>query len=107
MRFEGAAAIIALLLSTSAEAQSGLVGGSGCLSGSTGFTRCSPPMGTVLRHSQMDMIVCGRGQCAKNVFGQIYCAAEPGGAVVTQSTGQMQCIGGCEIPRPEYCQTPR
>ena len=107
MRFRIAPAVIALFLSTSAEAQSGLVGSSGCLADYLGFTHCSPPMGTVLQHSQIEMIVCGRGQCAENAMGQVACAAQPGGAVVIQPTGFLQCVGGCETPRTEYCQTPR
>jgi hypothetical protein len=108
MRLGPAAAIIALFLSSSAEAQSGPIGGSGCLPEVyAGLTYCSPPMGTIVRHSQMNMIVCGRGQCVRDTMGQVYCAAEQGGAVVIQPTGQVQCVGGCEIPRPEYCQAPR
>jgi hypothetical protein len=65
---------------------------------------CSSPLGVILPSSLGN--VCGQGQCVQDTTGQIYCSAQPGGFAVVEM-GQFRCTGGCEIPRPEYCQNPR
>jgi hypothetical protein len=79
--------------------------GGGCLRTSLGQL-CSPPGGGIQKDMRGD-VVCGHGQCIKDLLGDIVCARQPGGYATKDSMGQVLCTGGCEHASASYCQSPR
>ena len=64
---------------------------------------CAPAEGTATK-DRYDEVVCGAGACVKNVYGEIVCAGEPGGAISTEPSGKMSCGGGCVPASRTACQ---
>lgn len=64
---------------------------------------CPKPGGTIA----VDVLqtpVCGLGQCTRDFMSRIICAKSPGGAIGKDIIGNIQCVGGCEEARSEYCE---
>ena len=65
-----------------------------CILDRYGAAWCAPANGTATK-DRYDEVVCGVGACLKDVHGDIVCTGEPGGATVTDATGNPSCPGGC------------
>jgi hypothetical protein len=52
-------------------------------------------------------VLCGKGQCATDIAGNVFCSSEIGGAVLIDSDGHVNCYGRCEPATAENCENTR
>jgi hypothetical protein len=64
---------------------------------------CAPANGTATK-DRYDDVVCGAGACLRDVRGDVVCAAEGGGATVTDVSGRTTCAGGCVPASRDACR---
>jgi hypothetical protein len=64
---------------------------------------CAPANGTASK-DRYDEVVCGVGACLRDVRGELLCAAEAGGATVTDVSGTTTCAGGCVPASQSACR---
>ena len=65
---------------------------------------CAPDNGSVMR-DRYDEVVCGMGACVRDArSGEISCSAAPGGATVTDPSGNATCEGGCVPASRSACR---
>ena len=64
---------------------------------------CAPANGTATK-DRYDEVVCGVGACLRDPHGEILCAAEAGGATVTDAAGKTTCAGGCRPASASVCR---
>lgn len=95
------AALLMALCATSIAADSK----SGCIEDSIGRAVCAPPLGTITGDS-IGRVVCGRGECVTDQIGRVACSRVSAGGAIVDRIGRVQCVGGCEEARPNYCVRP-
>ena len=52
-------------------------------------------------------VKCGVGYCAPDMSGEIICSVRPGGNALSDSSGKVQCLGGCQPATERLCEAPR
>jgi hypothetical protein len=86
--------------------QAGVAGFSGCVYDPQNRIVCAPALGGIMENSR-GQLVCGRGQCLADAFGNISCSSEPGGYAIRDVLGAIRCTGGCEPATAERCGAPK
>lgn len=71
-----------------------------------GQVKCAKQGGGAVRDQYGD-VKCGTGYCAKNDLGQIKCSTRPGGGATMDSSGKVQCLGGCKSATRQLCAVTR
>jgi hypothetical protein len=75
----------------------------GCVKDLSGKISC-PPMGGEVYMNLSGEAVCGKGRCARDIYGKITCSSQPAGQIQVDVSGKVMCAGGCEEASPSYCQ---
>ena len=94
----------------------------GCVNDRYGSVQCPPPGGTCVkdlagevRCSQPDggiqldrykVPVCGPGQCATDIKGEVFCSRVPKGSAALDRYGDAVCTEGCVSASAQACTTP-
>lgn len=74
-----------------------------CASNQYGKMTCATAGGDALR-AKNGNVVCGVGKCAKDQYGEIWCSTQSGGGAIKNSSGNVECLGGCQRGSVEYCE---
>jgi hypothetical protein len=77
----------------------------GCIL-STNGPICAPPSGGIST-TLIGGIVCGKGQCAQDIIGQVKCSKQAGGYATKNILEQVVCTGGCAPGSASLCQRPK
>jgi hypothetical protein len=74
-----------------------------CTSNQYGKLSCAAAGGDAVR-AKNGSVVCGVGKCAKDQYGEIWCSSQVGGGAIKNSSGNVECLGGCQLGSSEYCE---
>lgn len=77
-----------------------------CLPDRKGEPWCSPAGGAV-ELTRDGQAACGVGACTKSQHGDIFCSTVPRGGALTNSSGQVACVGGCAPASARLCVKPQ
>ncbi|MBV5329957.1 MAG: hypothetical protein JZU65_20420 [Chlorobium sp.] len=66
-----------------------------------------PIIGGGVAKDLIGQVMCGPGQCVRDIIGTVYCSSVPGGGATIDIIGTPVCVGGCVRGTAEYCQNPR
>ena len=73
-----------------------------CQADRYGDWKCSAPGGDVTLDFHGN-VVCGAGQCVKNINQEVMCSTQARGGAALDRYGQAVCAGGCALARADAC----
>ncbi len=75
-----------------------------CLKDRWGEVYCAPHIDGSAMLDRQQRVVCSVGQCRRSIKDEIICSSEPGGAVLTNIRGEIDCYGECRLASIEACE---